>query len=151
MSLLNGIHDEAANMLKDKSIPSNAIRYFKRVTAVRQIEMAEMMVNANNYSVSYAEAMVLGTSKNELAHPERAKTKKGLSAADIARMEEEMETLAPDLKAVEKSYGENVLNLTLARGYIRKLLDNAKVVRFLNNNHADILAEFEAIAAAEAL
>ena len=35
--------------------------------------------------------------------------------------------------------------------YMKKLLENSKVVRFLNTNHADILAEFEAIAAAEAL
>ena len=43
-----------------------------------------------------------------------------------------------------------MLNLTLARGYIKKLLDNAKVVRFLNANFHDIFPEFEAIAAAEA-
>ena len=40
---------------------------------------------------------------------------------------------------------------TLARGYIKKLLDNAKVVRFLNTNHSDILSEFESITAAESL
>ena len=66
-------------------------------------------------------------------------------------MEQEMETLEHDLKAVEESYGENVLNLTCARGYIKKLLDNAKVVRFLNANYPDIFPEFEAIAAAETL
>jgi hypothetical protein len=42
-----------------------------------------------------------------------------------------------------------MLNLTLARGYIRKLIDNAKVVRFLNGNHPDIFSEFESIATAE--
>jgi hypothetical protein len=66
-------------------------------------------------------------------------------------MEQEMESLEHDLKAVEESYGENMLNLTLARGYIRKLIDNAKVVRFLNGNHPDIFSEFESIAAAETL
>jgi len=49
-------------------------------------------------------------------------------------MEQEMETLEHDLKAVEESYGENMLNLTLARGYIKKLIDNAKS-SFLNANH----------------
>ena len=62
-----------------------------------------------------------------------------------------METLEHDLKSVEASYGENMLNLTLARGYVKKLIDNAKVVRFLNTNHSDILSEFESIAAAESL
>ena len=44
-----------------------------------------------------------------------------------------------------------MLNLTLARGYVKKLLDNAKVVRFLNGNYGDILAEFETLAAAETM
>jgi hypothetical protein len=44
-----------------------------------------------------------------------------------------------------------MLNFTCARGYIKKLLDNAKVVRFLNANYSDIFPEFEAIAAAEAM
>ena len=51
-----------------------------------------------------------------------------------------MESLERDLKAVEESYGENMLNLTLARGYIKKLIDNAKVVRFLNANYPDIFS-----------
>ena len=62
-----------------------------------------------------------------------------------------MEALEHDLKAVEESYGENMLNLTLARGYVKKLGDNAKVVRFLNTNYPDIFSEFEAIASAETL
>lgn len=66
-------------------------------------------------------------------------------------MEQEMEALENDLKDVEESYGENMLNLTLARGYVKKLVDNAKVVRFLNTNYPDIFSEFEAIAAAESL
>ena len=56
-----------------------------------------------------------------------------------------------DLKAVQDAYKESMLTLTVVRGSIKKLLDDAKVVRFLNTNHADILAEFESIGAAEIL
>jgi thiamine biosynthesis protein ThiC len=97
----------------------------------------------------YAEALVLGTPKDQLAQPEKTKVKDGLSAEEIAKMEQEMESLDHDFKAIEESYGENMLNLTLARGYIRRLIDNAKVVRHLNGNHPDIFSEFEPIAAAE--
>ena len=93
----------------------------------------------------------MGTPKNQLAQPEKPKVKKGLSPEEIGKLEKEMESLERDLKAVEESYGENMLNLTCARGYIKKLLDNAKVVRFLTANHSDIFAEFEKIAAAETL
>jgi hypothetical protein len=109
------------------------------------------MVSTNNFTACYAEALVLGTPKDQLAQPEKPKVKKGLSAEEIGRMEQEMEPLEHDLKAVEESYGENMLNLTLARGYVKKLIDNVKVVRFLNGNYRDILSEFEALAAAGTL
>lgn len=151
LSLLEGINSEAAELLKDKGIFPKAIRLLKRVSGLRQIEIVELMISANNFTASYAEALVLGTPKDQLSEPSKPKHKAGMSAADVARMEEELEGLERDLKAIENSYGENTLNLTLARGYLRKLLDNAKVVRFLNANHPDILVEFEAIAATEAL
>jgi len=151
MKLLDGIHEEAADCLKDKPISPKAIHFLKQVTCVRQIEMAELMVSTNNFTAGYAEALVFGTPKDQLAQPGKPKVKEGLSAEEIGRMEQEMETLEHDLKAVEESYGENMLNLTLARGYVKKLIDNAKVVRFLNGNYRDILSEFEALAAAETL
>ncbi len=151
MSLLDGIHSEAADVLKDKSISPKAIRLLKKVTGVRQIEIAELMVSANNFTTGYAEALVLGTSKDQLANPAEPKAKEGLSPEDIARLEHEMESLEHDLKAVEESYGDNVLNLTCARGYVKKLLENAKVVRFLHGSYRDIFIQFEAIAATETL
>jgi ParB-like chromosome segregation protein Spo0J len=151
LTLLDGINQEAVDLLKDKLIAPKAIRCLKKVSGVRQIEIAELMVSVNNYTAGYAEALVFGTPKDQLADPAEPKKKDGLSPEEIGRMEQEMETLEHDLKAVEESYGENVLNLTCARGYIKKLLDNAKVVRFLNANYSDVCSEFEAIAAAETL
>lgn len=149
MTLLDGINEEAADLLKDKTISPKAIRLMRKVCGVRQIEIAELMVSAANYTKGYAEALVLGTPKDQLVNPEEPKQKKGMTREEIGKLEAEMETLERDLKAVERSYGDNMLNLTLARGYVKKLLDNAKVVRFLNGNYGDILAEFETLAAAE--
>jgi ParB-like chromosome segregation protein Spo0J len=47
ISLLNGIHEDAAELLKDKPIAAQAIYAMKRVVAERQIEMAEIMVSMN--------------------------------------------------------------------------------------------------------
>ena len=149
INLLNGIHEDAADLLKDKNICSKAIRLFKRVNGMRQIEMAEMMVAANNYFAGYAEALVLGTPKYQLVNPDEPKNKAGMSAEDIARMESEMESLERDLKAVTDSYTENMFTLQTAQTYIKNLLKNAKVVRYLNANHAEIYSEFETILAAE--
>jgi ParB-like chromosome segregation protein Spo0J len=149
MSLLDGINNEAADLFKDKAISPKAIWLMKKVTGVRQIEIAELMVSANNYTKGYAEALVLGTPKDQLANAREQKKKKGMSREEIAKMQVEMEALERDLKAVDRAYGEDMLNLTCALGYIKKLLENAKVVRFLNTNYQEILAEFEAFAAAD--
>ena len=151
MNLLKGIHPDAAELLKDKNICPKALRLFKRVNGNRQIEMAEMMVTMNNYVTGYAEALVLGTPQHQLVNPDEPKKKAGMSAEDIARMESEMESLERDLKAVTENYTENIFTLQTAQTYIKNLLKNAKVVRYLNANHAEIYSEFETIAAAESV
>ena len=123
----------------------------KRVTALRQIEIAELMVSVNNYTAPYAEGLVLATPKDQMLNPEESKLKKGMSVEDVARMEEEMGALERDLKAAERAYGENVLNLTVSLAYVKRLLENAKVVRFLNGNYPEILRALETMAAAETL
>jgi ParB/RepB/Spo0J family partition protein len=151
MTLLDGINEEAADLLKDKAVSPKAIRLMRKVNGVRQIEIAELMVSAGNYTKGYADALVLGTPKDQLVNPDEPKQKKGMTREEIGKLEAEMETLERDLKAVERSYGDNMLNLTLARGYVKKLLDKARVVRFLHANHPDIFTEFESLTAAEAL
>jgi len=44
-----------------------------------------------------------------------------------------------------------MLNLTLARAYIRKLLNNPAVAKFLNAHYPEISGEFTALAATESL
>ena len=56
-----------------------------------------------------------------------------------------MGSLQGQLKVVEKSCGQDVLLLVLARGYLGKLIDNKAVYRFLKQRQIDVLAEFESI------
>jgi ParB-like chromosome segregation protein Spo0J len=151
ITLLDGINAEAAEMLKDKNLSPRTIRLLKRVAPMRQIEMAELMIKSNNYSTTYAEIMIVGTPKDQLVNSAVKKERPGFSPDEVARMQREMESVEQDLKVIEATYTENMMNFTLARAYIKKLLENAKVVRFLNGNYSDILAQFESIASSETL
>ena len=151
LNLLNGIHPEAIEIIKDKQVCQSAIRMLKKVIPLRQIEIAELMITANNFSQGYAHALLMGTPADQLVAPEKSKQVKGLSAEEVARMEQEMQSAEHDFKAVEQSYGENVLNLTLASAYVKKLLLNAKVIRFLSSKHPEIFSVFEDVAAMETL
>ena len=126
-----------------------AVRLLRKVTGLRQIEIAEVMVSANNFTKAYAEALVLATSKDQMLSPQEPKKKAGLTAEELARMEREMESLEKDFKSIEADYTENMMSLTLARGYIKRLLENSRVLRHLRDHHGELLTEFEAVAATE--
>jgi hypothetical protein len=42
---------------------------------------------------------------------------------------------------IEQTFGEDMLNLVLARGYISKLVDNKSVFRYLERNHGAVLEQ----------
>lgn len=149
INLLDGIHAEAAELLKDKQMTPDAIRLLRKVTGLRQIEIAEVMVSANNFTKSYVEALVLGTPRDQMVSPQEGKKKKGMTAEEVARLEREMESQEQDFKSIEASYTENMMSLTLARGYVKRLLENNRIMRHLSGKHPDILKEFEGIAVAE--
>ena len=68
---------------------------------------------------------------------------KGLTAEQIALMEEESAKLQQHFKAIEKDYGADHLDLVLAKGCVCRLLGNACTVGYLARCHPEILAEFQ--------
>jgi hypothetical protein len=149
--LLVGIGHEAAEVLKNRSISPNVFAALKKMKPMRQLEVAELLVATNNLSVPYAKALLAATPAEMLVDPDKRKVIEGLTPEQIAKMEKEMDSLQRDLKLIEASYGNEVLNLVLARGYLAKLLGNARVVRYLAQNFADIFRELQAIIEATSL
>ncbi len=118
---------------------------------MRQMEIAELMRASSNYSVGYAKCLIATSASEELLEPDKTKEVKGLTPDDVARMERETATLAKEFKLIEESHGRNTLELILAVGYLKKLLDNARVVRFLSQHHPEILAEFQKLVETKSL
>jgi uncharacterized ParB-like nuclease family protein len=141
--LLTGICPEAIQLLKDRSVSPGALREMRKVKPMRQIEMAELMLASANCTESYAKCLFAATQQEQLSDPERVKEVKGLKPEDMARMEKELDLLGRDFKMIEQGHGRNTLNLVLAVAYLRKLMDNVGVLRFLSQRHADILTEFQ--------
>jgi DNA invertase Pin-like site-specific DNA recombinase len=52
---------------------------------------------------------------------------------------------------IEDRHGKNMLNLVIVVSYLKKLLDNARMVRYLSQNHPEILAEFQKLVEARNL
>ena len=109
------------------------------------------MVAAGNYSVTYARALVMTTSREQLVDPESPKKIPGIHPEDLARIEHEMRVQEKDFRMLDETYNEHVMALTIARGYLRPLLDNNRVVRFLAQNFREFLTEFQRIVESSAL
>jgi len=62
-----------------------------------------------------------------------------------------MDGLQREFKAVSAPYGDTVLNLVVAAGYVSSLIGNARVNCYLERRHPEILTEFRAIVAATSL
>ncbi len=143
--LLEGVCPEAAELLKDKHCPIHTFLSLRKMKPMRQVEVVELMIAMDRYSVSYSKALLAATPQDQLVDTGKPKSFKGISAEQIARMETEMANLQREMKLIEDSYGPDHLNLVLARGYLVSLIGNGEVLRYLTKNHSEILGEFQKI------
>jgi ParB-like chromosome segregation protein Spo0J len=150
-SLLDGVCPEVVELLKDRSVNPVTFEVLRRMKPVRQIEVAELLLAANNFTSSYAKALLAATHQTDLMHPDKPKKVGGMTPEQMARMEREMASLNQDFKALEASYGDDVLHLVIASGYLARLIGNPEIERFLQSRHPEILGEFRAIITAASL
>lgn len=150
-TLLDRICPEAVDILKDKSVNPVTFDVLRRMKPIRQIEVADLMLIAANYTSSYAKALLAATRPGDLVKPDKPKRIAGLTPEQIARMERETESTRQDFKAIDASYGDDVLHLVIASGYLSKLLANPEIRRFLAEKHREILEKFQSLIAASSL
>jgi hypothetical protein len=140
---LSGICPEAIELLKDKFIATYTFSILKKMKPLRQVEAAELMVAMNKFTISYAMSLLAATPQDKLKETPKRKKFKGLSDDQMAMMERETTNLERDFRIAEQSYATDHLDLVLAKGFVGKLLRNARAVRFLAQHHPGILAEFQ--------
>ena len=145
MNLLEGICPEAVELFKDRQFSVEIGRVIRKMKPTRQVECAELMVSANNLTVAYAEALLVATPAAALVEGQRPRRLNGVTPDQMAKMEREMANLQGQYRLVEQSFGRDVLNLVLARGYLEKLLANTKVARYLKQLQPEVLEQFTAI------
>lgn len=145
LNLLDGICPEAAEFLRDQVFSANLGAVLRKMKPTRQVECVELMVSANNLTIAYAQALLAATPSNMIVGESKTRKMTGVSADQMAKMEKEMGNLQEQFKLAEQSYGQDVLNLVLARGYLAKLMGNDSILRHLKKRHTDVLSEFDAI------
>jgi RepB plasmid partitioning protein/ParB-like nuclease domain len=142
--LLDGICPEAVELLKEKRVSSLTFGYLRKMKPLRQIEAAELMISGKNYTYSFA-AAILGVSPREQLVKPKKEIDKGDDAHARSLIEETTDTLIGDLVIVRRTYGVDVLTLTVMSRCIENLIQNAQVERYLQHNHLEVLSELRHI------
>ena len=143
--MLAGVCPEAVDLLKDRPIAEGLFRVLRRMQPLRQIEAVELMIAMERFTITYAEALLAATPQNQLVAEEQPKQVRGLTPEQMTLMERESSQLERELRVAERSYGPDHMHLVVARGYLGRLLGNARVVRYLAQQHPEFLAEFQRI------
>jgi ParB-like chromosome segregation protein Spo0J len=143
--MFKGICQEAIELLRDRIFSYDVTRALRKMKPLRQVEAVELMVSANSLTIGYAEALLAATPENKLVAEVRAKMG-GLTSEQMAKMENEMTNVQEQFKLVEQTYGQDVLNMVLAKGYLNKLLTNKQTSRFLKQRYKELHTELEELA-----
>jgi ParB-like chromosome segregation protein Spo0J len=144
--MLDGICQEAVEKLSDKSCPMTVFEILKRLMPARQIEAVDLMVGQRNYSTPFIKAILAASSNDQLVGRKRKGGKVDISREEISRLERELYSAQSRTKYVEETYGEDNLQLTIAKTYLSKLLKNPVILKWLQEHQPDYLAEFQEIA-----
>lgn len=146
--MLDGICAEAVEMLKETNCPMKSFELLRQMAPIRQVEAADLMIGQNNFSEMFAKALLAATPETQIVDPRKKKParKNPVTADQMARMERELASLQNQVKSVEESYGVDNLHLTVAKGYLTKLLASPRVVRWLQQNRQEYLSELQSIA-----
>lgn len=144
-NMLKGICPEVVEMLKDKIVSSKVFNYLARMKPERQIEATKIMVESKTFTTSFARSIWFATSNDQLAIPRRQQKSIVTDFRHFTKLEEEINRLHGEYEEIEENYGVNVLNFTLVKGYIKTLVMNPRVNRYLRINNPDILEHLESV------
>lgn len=151
LSLLDGICPKAVELLKDRQFTPGLSRFLRKMKAARQVEAVELMVAGDSFTEAHAAALLKATKPDQRSDYVAKKTKKEQVPIErIVKLEKEMDKVQEQYQSAEESYGSDLLQLTAARGYIRKLLNNKEINQFLVDHDAEILSQLNRVLENEA-
>jgi ParB-like chromosome segregation protein Spo0J len=137
--LLNGICEEAVELLQTRKVSGRVFAILKKMKPLRQVEAAEHMIASSIYSATFVRALLYTTKAEMLVDPPKARGNSVLPENTKHLFAQESDALLKDLKGLEAELGREALTLTVFQAYVARLLKNARVSRYLERRHPEIL------------
>ncbi|MBL3567260.1 hypothetical protein JMM59_19945 [Rhodovulum sulfidophilum] len=147
INLLHGICPEAVELLQDHHFTPDVTRHLRKMKAARQIETVELMIAANTITATHADALLKATPPEQRTDykPPQPEQPKGDPLEQIVKLEREMSQVQEKYKHAKKNYGSELLNLVVAKGFLKKLMENEAVRPYVARHASEILEQFELV------
>ncbi|MBZ9706870.1 hypothetical protein FJW08_08075 [Mesorhizobium sp. B3-2-1] len=144
--LVNGVSPEALKLLQDWNVPPQVFASLRKMVPERQLKAARLMIALKRVSFHYAQLLSTLTPASQLVDPSRPRKKfVGVTADQLAAMEAEFDLLNEEFLYCASLCGTWALELMVARLYLDRLMENARVVRHLARDFPEQLARFQMI------
>src|SRR5271168_5105846 len=129
--MLKGICPEVVSLLEGRRLSIRVFSALRKMKPVRQIESAEHMIASNKFTMPFIRAILSITKPEMLSGTDLKATPRAHDLATHSLLEREHEGLVRDLKAVEKSFGVDMLTLAVTFKYLERIMGNLKVKKYL--------------------
>ena len=138
---LEGINPDVVEMLSTKCIPNKTFECLKRMKDMRQLEVVNCMISANNFSAQLAHHFWADT-KPEMLRVSPRKKQNEEDIEKLATLEGAVSRVHREYGMIYDDYGRHVSRLQIAQAYVRQLFKNARARRYLSKNYPDIFRRF---------
>ena len=98
------------------------------------------MLSGKNYTASFAAAIFGVTRQEQLVKPSKPLPRDSLPQGS-ALLEETTDNIVGELAVARRTYGVDVLALTVICRSLEKLIENKEISKYLRRNHSGILGE----------
>lgn len=142
--LLDGICPEAVVLLAEKPATSGMFKVLRQMKPMRQIDVAQTMVNLNTYSTRLAVALLRNSSPDQLIPEVAQRSADATPNEALKRLEQELAALQADTETLQEGFGPASLQLEIIKTHVGSaLLNNAAVVRWLARRKPDHLQQLQ--------
>ena len=143
-TLMRKLHPKALALYESERLSTTCVKELAFASTSRQLEILKTMDGCNDFSVTMARALIL---KTPIA--QRAKVRAGMKTpwsrsgqTDLMKRLQEAEQQPDFYSTIYRQYSINLLKLVV---FVRRLLVNPAIRKYLDQNHPDMVSGFESI------
>lgn len=134
MNISADIDPAVMEILKKCNVSERTIKIISKVKPYRQIQIAQFMLDSNNFSSSLAKALYLSSPESDMIVKPRFNSKTKINAETISKLNTEVEVTSEQLKFAEEQYAINIHTFVTAIGFMKRILDNQNIDNYITRH-----------------